>query len=40
MGYTLIKIHFFLDRVQITVLYCVNIEKPELECDGLTFYGN
>ncbi|OYX24382.1 MAG: hypothetical protein B7Z16_00475 [Algoriphagus sp. 32-45-6] len=34
MGYTLIQIHFFMDREQITALYCINKDKPELECDG------
>lgn len=34
MGYTLIQIHFYMDRNQITALYCVNKDKPELECDG------
>lgn len=34
MGYTLIQVHFYLDREQITALYCVNKDKPKLECDG------
>mgnify|MGYP005749832645 CR=1 FL=1 len=34
MGYTLIHAHFYLDREQITALYCVNKDKPMLECDG------
>lgn len=34
MGYTFIQLHFYLDREQITTLYCVNKDKPELECDG------
>ena len=34
MGYTLIQAHFYLDREQITALYCVNKDKPMLECDG------
>lgn len=34
MGYTLIQAHFYLDREQITALYCVNKDKPQLECDG------
>lgn len=34
MGYTLIQTHFYLDREEITALYCVNKDKPELKCDG------
>ncbi|WP_209332173.1 hypothetical protein [Lunatimonas salinarum] len=34
MGYTLIQIHFYMDRGQITALHCINKDKPELECDG------
>lgn len=34
MGYTLIQVHFYLDREQITALHCINKEKPELECNG------
>lgn len=34
MGYTLIQAHFYMDREQITALYCINKDKPELECDG------
>lgn len=34
MGYTLIQAHFYLDREQITALYCVNKDKPKLACDG------
>lgn len=34
MGYTLIQLHFYLDRDEITALYCINKEKPELECNG------
>lgn len=34
MGYTLIQVHFFLDREQITALYCINKDQPELQCDG------
>lgn len=34
MGYTLIQVHFYMDREQITALYCVNKDKPQLECDG------
>ena len=34
MGYTLIQVHFYLDREQITALHCINKEKPELECGG------
>lgn len=34
MGYTFIQVNFYLDREQITALYCVNKDKPELKCDG------
>ena len=34
MGYTLIQAHFYLDREQITALYCVNKDQPQLQCDG------
>lgn len=34
MGYTCIQVNFYLDRQQITALYCVNKDKPELQCDG------
>ena len=34
MGYTLIQVHFYLQREQITALYCVNKGKPEMECNG------
>lgn len=34
MGYTCIQAHFYLHREQITILYCINKEKPQLECDG------
>jgi len=34
MGYTLIQAHFYLDREEITALYCVNKNKPELQCEG------
>ncbi|TFV97159.1 hypothetical protein E4S40_00450 [Algoriphagus kandeliae] len=34
MGYTLIQVHFYADREEITALYCVNKDKPELECNG------
>lgn len=34
MGYTFIQVNFYLDREQITALYCVNKDKPELQCDG------
>ncbi|SEG35615.1 hypothetical protein [Algoriphagus boritolerans] len=34
MGYTFIQVNFYLDRKQITALYCVNKDKPELQCDG------
>ncbi|NVJ87413.1 MAG: hypothetical protein HWE15_13980 [Algoriphagus sp.] len=34
MGYTLIQAHFYSDREEITALYCVNKDKPELECNG------
>ncbi len=34
IGYTLIQAHFYLDREQIIALYCVNKDKPMLECDG------
>lgn len=34
MGYTLIQAHFYLDREQITAIYCINKDKPQLECDG------
>lgn len=34
MGYTLIQTQFYLDREEITALYCVNKDKPELQCDG------
>lgn len=34
MGYTLIQVQFYLDREQITALFCVNKDKPQLECDG------
>ncbi|MHA7130176.1 hypothetical protein [Algoriphagus namhaensis] len=34
MGYTLIQVHFLLDREQITALYCINKDQPELQCDG------
>jgi hypothetical protein len=34
MGYSLIQVHFYLDREEITALYCVNKDKPELKCDG------
>ncbi|MDF2156512.1 hypothetical protein [Algoriphagus sp. CAU 1675] len=34
MGYTLIQVHFYMDREQITALYCVNKDKPEMECNG------
>lgn len=34
MGYTLIQVHFYLDREQITALHCVNKDKPELQCEG------
>ncbi|MEB2785333.1 hypothetical protein [Algoriphagus persicinus] len=34
MGYSLIQAHFYLDREEITALYCVNKDKPELKCDG------
>lgn len=34
MVYTCIQAHFYLDREQITILYCINKEKPQLECDG------
>lgn len=33
-GYTCIQVHFYLDREQITILYCINKDKPQLECDG------
>lgn len=34
MGHTLIQVQFYLDREQITALYCVNTNKPELQCEG------
>lgn len=34
MGYSVIQAHFYLDRKEITALYCVNKDKPELQCDG------
>lgn len=34
MGYSLIQAHFYLEREEITALYCVNKDKPELKCDG------
>ena len=34
MGYTFIQVHFYLDREQITAIYCINKDKPKLECDG------
>ncbi|TDK43457.1 hypothetical protein [Algoriphagus formosus] len=34
MGYTLIQAHFYWDREEITALYCINKDKPEMECDG------
>lgn len=34
MGYTFIQVSFYLDRDQITALYCANKDKPELKCNG------
>ncbi|WP_297336143.1 hypothetical protein [Algoriphagus sp.] len=34
MGYSLIQLQFFWDREEITALYCMNKDKPELQCDG------
>ncbi|MFC3414313.1 hypothetical protein [Algoriphagus hitonicola] len=34
MGYSLIQLHFYWDREEITALYCINKDKPELQCDG------
>ena len=39
MGYTLIQAHFYLEREQITALYCVNKDKPEMECNGTCELG-
>lgn len=34
MGYSIIQAHFYLEREEITALYCVNKDLPELKCDG------
>ncbi len=34
MGYTIIQTQFLLQRKEITAIYCVNKDKPELECEG------
>jgi hypothetical protein len=34
MGYTIIQAQFLLQRKEITAIYCVNKDKPELECKG------
>lgn len=34
MGYSLIEGHFYLNRERITALFCVNQDKPVLQCDG------
>lgn len=34
MGYTLIEGHFYLNRERITALFCINQDKPVLQCDG------
>jgi hypothetical protein len=34
MGYSLIQADFLLNRQEIAALFCINKEKPELECEG------
>ncbi|MCU0400752.1 MAG: hypothetical protein MUE75_07030 [Algoriphagus sp.] len=34
MGYTIIQAQFLLHRKEITAIYCINKDKPELECEG------
>ncbi len=34
MVYTCIQAHFYLDREQIAILYCINKEMPQLKCHG------
>ncbi|GAB2499084.1 hypothetical protein GCM10027164_33940 [Algoriphagus taiwanensis] len=34
MGYTVIQVQFLMDREQITALYCINKDQPELQCQG------
>lgn len=35
MHYTLIQVHFYLNRDAIAELFCINQDSPELECNGL-----
>lgn len=34
MGYTFIQAQFLLQRKEITAIYCINKDKPELKCEG------
>lgn len=34
MGYSIIQAQFLLQRKEITAIYCVNKDKPELACEG------
>lgn len=34
MGYSIIQAQFLLQRKEITAIYCINKDKPELQCEG------
>lgn len=34
MGYSIIQAQFLLQRKEITAIYCINKDKPELACEG------
>lgn len=34
MGYSIIQTQFLLQRKEITAIYCINKDKPEMACGG------
>ena len=34
MGYSIIQAQFLLQRKEIPAIYCINKDKPELQCEG------